>query len=163
MVDNQKILPLLRGKECVHCTLIIFSFEHDFEYAFSFHSAANLHNLLRLFALPFPHSSDCCTCKHLWTTINVLIVPFLCIISKAVATCSHRLSILLTVKDTTRLVARKFWLETGGEIAIEVKKDLLMKKSNFMMIKIPYRETIKRIIYKTKCQPAIDVSVVFLE
>ena len=53
MIDNKKILPFLRGKY-VHCTLIIFSFEHDFDYAFSFRfrSAANLHNLLWLFALP---------------------------------------------------------------------------------------------------------------
>ena len=35
MIDNRKILPFLRGKY-VHCTLIIFSFGHDFDYAFFF-------------------------------------------------------------------------------------------------------------------------------
>lgn len=40
-------------RKFVHCTLVIFNFEHDFEWAFSFYSAAHyLHNPLWLFALP---------------------------------------------------------------------------------------------------------------
>ena len=75
---------------------------------FSIYSAANLHNVLRLFALPFHHSSDCCTCKHsVWTSINVYTVCFPCIISLAVA-CSYRMSIYLVLKiDVMRLITRK--------------------------------------------------------
>ena len=36
----------LRRKKYVHCTLIIFSFEQDFESAFPSDSAVNLHNPL---------------------------------------------------------------------------------------------------------------------
>ena len=43
-------------------------------------------------------------CKHLWPSTNFLKVPFLCIISLTVATCSHRLPIFfLGIVDTRTL------------------------------------------------------------
>ena len=42
-----------------------------FQWAFFCYSAANLHNPLRLLAMPCPRPSDGCTCEHFLTSINV--------------------------------------------------------------------------------------------
>ena len=42
----------------MYFTLVVFIFDNDFEWAFSFHSGANLHNPLILFALSFSHTFD---------------------------------------------------------------------------------------------------------
>ena len=52
------MFSFLRRKKYVHCALVIFSLEHDFQWALSFHSVANLRDPLLLFALPFSRTSE---------------------------------------------------------------------------------------------------------
>ena len=70
-----QILHILPRKKCVHSTLVICGCEHDFEWAFSFHSAANFHNALRFLLLSFYHTSEGCTSKHLWAPISFITFP----------------------------------------------------------------------------------------
>lgn len=95
----------------MHCTLVVFSFEHDFNWALSFHSAANLHHHFRLLATLYivwilvsllalnsptlPLKLFVTGTLILWISVDMSTFPFLCIVSFSVATCSHRLSIFL--------------------------------------------------------------------
>ena len=81
--DNSKFFPFYQGRSvCMHSILVTCGCEHDFEWAFSFHSAANFHNALLFLVLPFYHTSEGCTYKHLWAPISFITFPsfvwFLC-------------------------------------------------------------------------------------
>ena len=71
----------------MNSTPVICGCEHDFKWTFSFHLAANFHNALRFLVLPFYHTSEGCTYKHLWAPISFITFP------SFVWLCSHRRSI----------------------------------------------------------------------
>ena len=43
IANNWKFFLFCPGSTCASCALVIFSFEYDLEYTFSFHSLANSH------------------------------------------------------------------------------------------------------------------------